>query len=248
LLGLIRLEVRTRQDAAPPSENYSWGVLTRAILENQQAKLFFIYLVILLAAILGQDILLEPFGGEAFGLTVQQTTRITSIWGSFFLVTLVVAGALEGRLKKRTMAILGGWGALLGFLMIITSAFLLSQSVFYTGVVFLGAGTGLATVANLSLMLDMTTADKVGLFIGAWGMANAFSRLIGSVLGGAVRDVVTRLSQDAVMGYAVVFAIEAAFLAISLLMLRRIDVGAFRQQVESQPSFVEQVAMAGEAG
>jgi hypothetical protein len=79
-------------------------------------------------------------------------------------------------------------------------------------------------------------------------MANAFSRLIGSVLGGAVRDLVTRLSQDAVMGYAVVFGIEAALLAGSLWMLRSIDVGAFRQQVESRPSFVEQVAMAGEAG
>jgi hypothetical protein len=50
------------------------------------------------------------------------------------------------------------------------------------------------------------------------------------------------------MGYAVVFGIEAALLAGSLWMLRSIDVGAFRQQVESRPSFVEQVAMAGEAG
>jgi BCD family chlorophyll transporter-like MFS transporter len=248
LLGLIRLEERSGRKAGPDSENYSWGVLTRAILENQQAKIFFIYLVILLAAILGQDILLEPFGGEAFGLSVRQTTRITSIWGSCFLVALLLAGALEGRLKTKTMAILGGWGALAGFLLIVVSGFMVNQGVFYSGVVLLGAGTGLSTVANLSLMLDMTTADKVGLFIGAWGMANALSRLIGSVLGGAVRDLVTRLSQDAILGYVVVFGIEAAMLAVSLLMLRSIDVGAFREQVESQPSLVERAAMAGEVG
>jgi BCD family chlorophyll transporter-like MFS transporter len=45
-------------------------------------------------------------------------------------------------------------------------------------------------------MLDMTTASKVGLFIGAWGMANAVSRLIGSILGGALRDLVAQFAQN----------------------------------------------------
>ncbi|MGW8251224.1 MAG: PucC family protein, partial [Anaerolineales bacterium] len=120
-----------------------------------------------------------------------------------------------------------------------------NQSVFYSGVVFLGLGTGLATVSNLSLMLDMTVASNVGLFIGAWGMSNAISRLLGTVLGGVVRDVVTRLSQDPVMGYVVVFGIEAAMLLVSLVMLRGINVKEVQSEVE-QPSLVERAAMAGE--
>ena len=92
-------------------ENYSWSTLARFILDNRQARFFFVYLVMLLAALLGQDILLEPFGGEAFGLTVQQTTRITSIWGVCVLAALLVAGVLEGRLAKRSR---GGAGRLGG--------------------------------------------------------------------------------------------------------------------------------------
>lgn len=244
-LGLIRLEKRS-EGGAPASEGYRWSEMFRAISQNQQARLFFWYLAILLAAILGQDILLEPFGGEAFGLSVQQTTRITSIWGMCVLVALVVAGGLEGRARKRTVAAVGGCGVLLGFLMILSSGLISNKEAFYMGVMFLGFGTGLSTVSNLSLMLDMTTAANVGLFIGAWGMANAVSRLAGTVLGGVVRDLVTQIAQNPVTGYVVVFAIEALMIVVSLVMLRRIDVSQFQRDVE-QPSLVERAAIATEA-
>jgi BCD family chlorophyll transporter-like MFS transporter len=245
-LGLIRLEPRSSSEAPAAAESYSWKALLGTVFENRQATLFFWYLVILLAAILGQDILLEPFGGEAFGMSVKETTRITSLWGVCVLIALIVAGVLETRINKRTVARWGAWAALLGFILIALSGVMVNQGVFYTGVASLGIGTGLATVSNLSLMLDMTTIDKVGLFIGVWGMASALSRLTGTILGGVVRDMVTQLAQAPVMGYIVVFGIEAAMLVISLILLRYIDVGAFRQRVGEQPSLVEQAAIASD--
>jgi BCD family chlorophyll transporter-like MFS transporter len=244
-IGLVKLESGVAVKQADAADTHSWGTLTRTILENRQAKTFFWYLIILLAAILGQDILLEPFGGEAFGMSVKATTRITSIWGTCVLVSLLAAGLLEGRVSKRSVAFWGGWGALLGFALIATSGVVLSQSIFYSGVLILGIGTGLSTVSNLSLMLDMTTASNVGLFIGAWGMANAVSRLVGSVLGGVVRDLVTSALQNPVNGYVLVFGIEAAMLLASLFLLRQIDVNAFHRQAE-QPSLFEKAAIANE--
>ena len=217
------------------------------ILENRQATLFFWYLAILLTALLGQDILLEPFGAEAFGLPVNATTRITSIWGVCVLIALVIAGVLERRVNKRSVAAVGGWSAFAGFVLIPASGLITNSSVFYSGIVLLGIGTGLSTVSNLSLMLDMTTAANVGLFIGAWGMANAVSRLAGTVLGGVVRDIVTQVSQNPVLGDVVVFAIEAFMLLVSLYMLRKIDVNAFRRQAQQQTSLVERAALASEA-
>jgi BCD family chlorophyll transporter-like MFS transporter len=176
---------------------------------------------------------------------VQATTRITSLWGCFVLVALLIAGALEGRLGKRSVARWGAWCALLGFVLILASGLSLSRGVFFLGVMLLGTGTGLATVSNLSLMLDMTTAENVGLFMGAWGMANAASRLVGTILGGAVRDVVTQAMGLPLAGYLAVFAIEAAMLAGSLLLLRHIDVRAFQDKASSIP-VVERAAMASE--
>ncbi len=246
IVGLIKLEPNKGEIQSRDSENYSWNVLFHTVVDNQQAKLFFWYLVILLTALLGQDILLEPFGAEAFGLSVKDTTRITSLWGVCVLVALLAAGALEGRVNKRIVAKVGGWTAFLGFVLIPASGLVISSSVFYLGVIMLGIGTGLSTVSNLSLMLDMTIATNVGLFIGAWGMANALSRLLGTVLGGIVRDVVTQVTQGAVLGYIVVFGIEALMLLISLFMLGRINVNAFRKQTQEEPTLAERMAMAGE--
>jgi BCD family chlorophyll transporter-like MFS transporter len=245
IVGLINLEGRIHPSQITDESRHSWGKLIGTVLENRQATLFFVYLTILLAAILGQDILLEPFGGEAFNMSVKATTRITSLWGTCVLLALVVAGILESRTSKRAVAAWGGGGALVGFGLIALSGILVHQSVFYSGVILLGLGTGLSTVSNLSLMLDMTTAGNVGLFIGAWGMSNAISRLLGSVLGGAVRDVVTQVLSNPVLGYVVVFGIEAVMLFGSLFLLRGIDVSAFRRQAQ-EPSLVERAALAAD--
>lgn len=245
LLGLIKLEPRSNKLAQTDSEAYTVRQMTSAITANPVARVFFIYLLLLLAAILGQDVLLEPFGAEAFGMTVTQTTRITSIWGTFVLLAIIVAGLLEGRVSKRLVAQLGNTGALLGFIVIVISGILINKHVFYTGVTLLGIGTGLSTVANLSLMFDLTMPGMVGLYIGAWGFSNALSRLAGSILGGVVRDVVTQATGQALSGYLVVFSIEALMLVVATVMLYRINVNAFRKQVQ-EPSFVEKVAIAAE--
>jgi BCD family chlorophyll transporter-like MFS transporter len=246
LLGLVWLEPRVKADSAKAqAEAYTVKQMTSAILDNPVAKLFFIYLLLLLAAILGQDVLLEPFGAEAFGMSVTETTRITSLWGTFVLVAIIIAGILEGRLSKRILAQAGNLGALAGFIVIVVSGFSRSLSIFYTGVTLLGIGTGFSTVANLSLMFDLTVAGNVGLYIGAWGFSNALSRLTGSLLGGIVREGVTQATGLALSGYLVVFGIEAAMLAAAAVMLSRIDVSAFKRQAV-EPSFVEKVALAVE--
>ena len=245
LIGLLRLEDRGIKQETRNQERYSWVMMARGIWGNPQARLFFWYLIILLAALLGQDILLEPYAAEAFQMTVQETTRITSIWGTFVLLALILTGFLETRQDKHRIAAWGGWGAFLGFGLITLSGILQNQAWFYAGVLFLGVGTGVSTVSNLSLMLDMTMVGQVGLFIGAWGMANAISRLIGSILGGAGRDIISRLTGDPVLGYIVVFGVMALFMLASLVMLRKINVNEFQQRTE-QSSIIERAAIAGD--
>ena len=246
LLGLIGLEKRNGAIKPGAGENYSWGEMLQALTGNPQVTRFFWYLVLLLTAILGQDILLEPFGAEAFGMAVDQTTRITSIWGTLFLLALVLGGALENRVPKMTQARLGTWLGMISFSVIVASAGMGGKHVFYIGVVLLGFATGLSTVSNLSLMLDMTTAGNVGLFIGAWGMANAASRLAGNMLSGVVRDAVTQIFHDAVLGYTAVFGIEIIMLLASLLILQKVDVRVFQQRAEETLPYAERAAIASE--
>ncbi|OGN93909.1 MAG: PUCC protein [Chloroflexi bacterium RBG_13_50_21] len=243
MLGLVLLEDPQTQQRLTATDNYSWTAMMYVVIENRQVKLFFIYLIILLIAILGQDILLEPYAAEAFSMPVQTTTRITSIWGACFLLAMLVAGLLEGRVHKLTLAKIGGWNAMMGFILISSSGLLSLPVIFYTGLVVLGIGTGLSTVSNLSLMLDMTTASKVGLYIGIWGMANAISRLLGSMIGGALRDALTHLMQDPIMAYVAVFMGMGLLILISLWMLSRINVSIFRKQAEHPISILERATL-----
>jgi MFS transporter, BCD family, chlorophyll transporter len=245
-VGLLGLEKRSSSLEKESSEGYSWNEMFRSVLSNRQVTLFFIYLVILLTALLGQDILLEPYGGEAFNLSVKRTTQITAIWGACVLVALLVAGAAEGWLSKKKQAKIGGWGALFGFVLIVVSGFSRDLPIFYSGVLLLGFGTGISTVANLSLMFDMTTKEQMGLFIGVWGMANAISRLLGSILGGATRDIVTKLFDNPIYGYQVVFVLLALSLLISLIMLGKISIVEFRKRSRLGQDFIEKVALANE--
>jgi BCD family chlorophyll transporter-like MFS transporter len=244
IIGLFGLEKRVPiANLGTSAGHFTIRQIFRSIMDNDQAKTFFIYLWLLLIALLGQDVLLEPFGAEAFRMSVRTTTQLTSIWGGCMLLTLSVGGILDGRIPKRTLAQVGNLGALLGFVLIATSGMLGLVQVFYSGVVMLGLGTGLSTVANLSLMLDMTTPANVGLFIGAWGVSNSLSRLSGSVMAGSIRDVVTYLSRDAVLGYVIVFMIEIALMGISVWLLRRIDPVTFQKKA-AKITYHEKVALA----
>ncbi len=246
LLGLFKLEPRNRiLSTVSRSETFTVREMTSAITTNPIARIFFVYLLLLLAAILGQDVLLEPFGAQAFGMTLEQTSRIVSITNSFTLIAFVIAGFLDGRVKKKYVAQMGNLGALIGFVTIVISGITTSQSAFYIGITLLGTGTGLSTIANLSLMFDLTVREKVGLYIGAWGFSNGLSRLVGLLLAGVVADLTTQVTGNPLSGYLVVFSLEALMLFIAAIMLYRIDVPAFKRQVE-EPSFVEKVAVTAE--
>lgn len=243
VVGLIKLEPRAGSGSRMASgENYTAREMWNAIRGNPQARLFFVYLLLLLAAILGQDVLLEPYAAEAFGWSVSQTTRLTSIWGGAVLVMIALTSQLERIFSRKNVAQIGNIGAIFGFILILTGGLSGVEGIFFAGVVMLGAGTGVSTVANLALMFDLTLPGQVGLFVGAWGLSNSFSRLTGSMVGGMVRDVATNLFNDALAGYAIVFIIETAMMVLAAGMLRKVDVGEFKREARI-PGVLERAGM-----
>lgn len=243
VIGLIGLEPRNR--ALTAQSRASQRAAMQAVLNNSQARLFFIYLILMLVAILGQDVLLEPFGAHAFGMSVEETTQLTALWGGATLISLLIYGfGLSRIMDKKTGAVVGGSMATVGLMLIAFSGILAAEALFQPGIAVLGLGTGIATATNLGLMLDMTTAEQAGLFIGAWGVADAMSRGLGILLGGVVRDLVTLATGDLDLGYIMVFLIEAVLLIVSMVLLNQINVTAFRT---NQPTLVELAALTGDA-
>ena len=246
ILGLIGLEpYNVTQPGAHMQSRTSQRLAIQAVLDNPQARLFFIYFILLMVAILGQDVLLEPFGAHAFGMSVEETTQLTALWGSTTLIALLVYGVgLSRWISKKQGATLGGIIAMIGLFLIAASGLWQMATVFRPGIAILGFGTGIATATNLGLMLDMTTTEQAGLYIGAWGVADAIARGIGMLLGGIVRDMITWTTGNVGLGYVTVFFIEAIFLLLSLALLAQIDAVRFRSR---QPTLMELAALSSDA-
>ncbi len=76
-------------------------------------------------------------------------------------------------------------------------------------------------------------------------MANALSRLIGTLTAGVLRDLINAISGSATIGYVGVFLVQAGFLVVSVLMLGQIDVARFRAQ--AQPDLAERAVLMNDA-
>jgi BCD family chlorophyll transporter-like MFS transporter len=199
---------------------------------NRSARQFFAYMLVVLISIYAQDVVLEPFGAQALHMSVGVTARLTSIWGTGLLITLLLGAPLVRRLGKKPSANVGALVAALAFGLIIFSGVRQDQRLFMVSIFLVGLGCGLLTVSSLSFMLDMTVPQAAGLYMGAWGVANFVGRAAGNILSGLVSDLIQRTTGDAVLGYMTVFGLEVVGMLVGIWLLRSISVEAFRRDAE----------------
>jgi BCD family chlorophyll transporter-like MFS transporter len=243
VLGLLALIGLEKPGGPAPRARQPFSAMVRSVAASAQARLFFAYLILLLVAILGQDVLLEPFAADLLGVPVEETTRYTSIWGAALLAGLLIASPLARRAGKTRTAALGGALVVLGLVLIAASGLWRMGAMLVPSLLIFGLGSGVSTAANLALMLDMTVAGRVGVFVGAWGMADALARLLGALVSGVMRDSLYHLTGSKAIGYVSVFVLEALVMCASLLLLPHLSVARFRDETAGT---LELMALAGE--
>jgi BCD family chlorophyll transporter-like MFS transporter len=236
LIGAARLE-----PASQPGRNVHTRASNpleaiRALSANPSAKRFFVYLLLVLVSIHAQDVLLEPYGAQVLGMSVAQTSRLTSIWGVGVLISMLAGLPVIRRRGKKSVANVGAFVAALGFAAIIASGSMVNQKALFTAVLILGLGGGLMTVSNLSFMLDMTVPQAAGLYIGAWGVANFAGQALGNIISGLLRDGIYAATGSNFLGYSLVFGLEIAGLLTAVWLFRDISVAQFQRDARVQLS------------
>jgi BCD family chlorophyll transporter-like MFS transporter len=230
-LGVAGVEPRATGEPVQNSADHPL-LAFRLLAHNQTARRFFIYLVLVLISIYAQDVVLEPYGAEVLRMPVALTARLTAIWGSGLLITLVLGIWVIRWIGKKKSANAGAVVAIIAFALVILSGFLQAPIFFMFSVFLVGLGCGLLTIASLSFMLDMTVPQAVGLYMGAWGVANFVGRALGTISGGLLRDVVYVLTGAPVAAYSAVFVLEIAGLILAIWFFRTISVEDFRHNAE----------------
>ncbi len=235
LLGLFRLEPR-RDDlstaVSKTDEGSSFKVIRKLLVENKEVGRFFIYLVLTFVAVEAQEVILEPYAAEAFNMTPAETTRLTAIFRTGLLIMLAIGAWMVNRFGAQRTAVWGIYIAAVGFGMIIASGVIINSGVFMGGVLVIGLGAGTITIANLTLMMNMTDDRNAGVYLGTWGFSQAVGVGGGTLIGGILRDLGEFVFNSSMGGYFVVYGLEIVLLIVAIPLIGAVNVGRFREITE----------------
>ncbi len=132
----------------------------KVLTASRQTGIFFSFLLVLTVSIFMQDAVLEPYGGEVFGLCISETTRLNIPFGIGTLLGIGGSGFLIlPRLGKKNATKWGCIGAIACFSALIISGFTTNLGLLKFGLFGFGLSSGLITAGATSLMLDLTAAE-----------------------------------------------------------------------------------------
>jgi BCD family chlorophyll transporter-like MFS transporter len=214
----------------PSEKRFSEAV--KGLLQSRHTRWFAAFLLVSMFSLFMQDVILEPFGGEVFELRPAETTRFNAYMGVGLIASMVVGGMiLIPRRGKRWVTEVGCWAMAGAFAGLAASSFSLIGQGLPLIILMLGLGAGLFTVGGVALMMDLTSKEHTGLFIGAWTLVQALARGPASLFSGGLYNAITRWGASAGQSYGLIFALEAAGVVISIIFLRRVAVKGFQLEM-----------------
>ncbi|MEM7725669.1 MAG: BCD family MFS transporter [Cyanobacteria bacterium P01_A01_bin.45] len=223
----------TRSAVAQREDQITLGKALKVLTASRQTSVFFSFLLVLTLSIFMQDAVLEPYGGEVFGMCIADTTRLNIPFGVGTLIGIGSSGfLLVPRFGKKKTIKFGCIAAAVSFLLITMSGFAVSRPLLMGGLLFFGLSSGAITAGATSLMLDLTAAETAGTFIGAWGLAQAMSRGLATVMGGAVLNAGKFLVSGTIFAYSMVFGLEALGMLTAIWLLGRVNVKEFQSNTK----------------
>jgi BCD family chlorophyll transporter-like MFS transporter len=166
-------------------------------------------------------------------MEVDETTQLTAFWGIGVMASMLLSGTVLIKwLGYMRIMRIGIVASALVFIGVIVSGAMGNPGLFRSLVLVMGLGTGLAGAGMLTGVINFTTVIRAGMLMGVWGVANMTGHAFGSLIGGAVVDLMRSLTGNAFIAYATVFAIEVVFLLTALFLSTRLAVGKSRVYAE----------------
>jgi MFS transporter, BCD family, chlorophyll transporter len=235
ILAVVGMEPEGN-DEVVASETHAAGLRTviREALAIPQARLFFAYMVGSTVFFFLQQAVLQAFGGDVFGMTVQQTSGLTAMITAGTIVGMIVAGRpFAVQIGHQRMARWGIRIAIPLFVLLSYGAATTSLPITWLTLFALGVSLGIWNVAGLALMMGMATRARAAFFMGAWTVGHALADGIATASGGVIHAVARASGLGEPGAYASIFAIEAIGLVLCLPLLRKVDPDRFTAEAEA---------------
>lgn len=201
-----------------------------ALWADARARKYAIFLAASAFFAFMQDAMLEPFGGDVFGLSAGETTRFNSYWGTGVLLGMIGTILVTRRRRPDQQTSTTAWGlgllgaplALLGLV-----ALLRMQMLIMPVLIFFGFGFGIFTVGGVSLLMAMSSEERAGSYLALWSVIQLVARGAGIASGGLIRDLALLATGQMHLAYATLFLTEATGIFIAIALLRQVDIPGF---------------------
>lgn len=233
-----RFHLRASSEAR--EQNIGFRQALKVLTSSRQTAIFFFFLMMVTISLFMQESVLEPYGGDVFGMGIGETTLLNSFWGVGILLGYSATGFLVvPRIGKKNTARVGCLLVAVCFLLIIVAGLTQNEMVLKGTMILFGISAGVATIGSLSLMLDLTVAETAGTFVGAWGLSQAMARGVAIALGGWVLDIGKFIfGSNLWLAYSTVFFCEGLVALTAIVLLNRVSVQEFQESTRKATELV----------
>jgi len=192
------------------------------------ARQFTIFVFISMLAYSAADLVLEPFAGEVFGLSIGQSTALAGQQNAGTALGMVLVGLMGSLFAGRALGSLRGWrvaGCIASALMLALLAGARPGFPLGAGFFLLGVGNGAFAAAAIASMMQLAGREgeeRAGMRMGLWGAAQAIAFGLGGLAGTVLCDIGRAVTGEASIAYSMVFIVEALLFIVSAVLAWRI--------------------------
>lgn len=235
VLGVEKRAIVTVEDEPEqPDEDRGLISVMMDIWHEKTVRSFAIFVFVSMLAYSAQDLILEPYAGLVFGLSVGESTSLSATQHQGVLLGMIVVGLLGSLPVLRLTMPMVTW-TLLGCVLSAAGLALLATAIHWASatnlgqlVFFLGLGNGIFAVGAIGSMFSFARngiARREGTRVGIWGAAQAIAFALGGVLATSGVDLITLLGGGPTIAYGSIFATEAILFLVAAILALRIMTG-----------------------
>ncbi len=233
LVAVLGIEGRAPQAIdSRPQPNGAFRDAFAQVWAESEARHFTLFVFVAMLGYSAQDLVLEPFAGSVFGMTLGETTQLASVQHGGVLVGMVLLAGIgrftQGRLSALRTWIQLGCGAAAAVLLLLSVAGLFATAaslpLLYGA---LGLANGIFAAAAIAAMMQLAArgaTGRDGVRMGMFGAAQAVAFGLGGLAGTILLDVGRLVAGGVQGGYTTVFLVNAFVFLAAAAMAQRIGV------------------------
>lgn len=206
-------------------------VALKQVWAEPQARRFTIFVFVSMLAYSAQELILEPYAGIVFGMSVGTTTKLAGVQHGGVLAGMILVGVAGSGIGGRWLGSLRFWtvggclASAVALAIIAGGAWAGPDFPLRPAVFALGVANGAFAVAAIGSMMGLAgsgSGSREGTRMGLWGAAQALAFGLGGFSGTVAVDLARKVAGTPADAYALVFMAEAALFAASAWMALRI--------------------------